>query len=199
MSSIVDKIKEEVIRRSNKFQENTKRTKDEYNLYSEHIKYVYKYACMIAENKNVDIEIIKLSALLHDISMTDITLDRDKHNEYSSVIAEKLLRENHYPEEKIILVKKCILNHSNKRKNYRTTKEEQILVDADAMAHFDCLLSLYSLGVNVIGLDEISAIQFVKDKIIKDYNEISEEAKNYVKDKYEKIMEIDSYEELELL
>ena len=199
MSSIVEKIKEEVIRRSNKFQENTKGTKDEYNLYFEHIKYVYKYACMIAKDKNVDIESIKLSALLHDISMTDIILDRDKHNEYSSVIAEKLLRENNYPEEKIILVKKCILNHSNKRKNYRTTKEEQILVDADAMAHFDCLLSLYSLGVNVIGLDEISAIQLVKDKITKDYNEISEETKNYVKDKYERIMKIKYYDELKLL
>lgn len=98
-------------------------------------------------------------------------------------------------------IKEEAIKRSNKfQENTKgTTKEEQILVDADAMAHFDCLLSLYSLAFNVIGLDEVSAIQFVKDKITKDYNEISEEAKSYIKDKYEKIMKIDSYEELELL
>lgn len=47
--------------------------------------------------------------------MTDRCLDRTKHNEYGSVIAEQLLRKNNYPENKAQLVKKCILNHSSKQ------------------------------------------------------------------------------------
>ena len=37
------KMKQEIINRSNSFEEQTKDTKDEYNIYREHIQYVYKY------------------------------------------------------------------------------------------------------------------------------------------------------------
>lgn len=186
--NIVELMKQEIINRSNLFEEKTKGTKDEYNLFKEHIQYVYKYATLLAKEKNIDSEIIELSALLHDISMTDSNLDRYKHNEYSAVIAEKLLLKMDYPKEKIEKVKVCILNHSNKRKEFRTTIEEQILVDADAMAHFDCIENLYSLAHNVIGLNEEESLNFVKEKLTKDYNEISDDAKKYVKEKYEEIM-----------
>lgn len=187
---IVELMKNEIIDRSKTFEELTKGTKDEYNLYREHVQYVYKYASMIAKEKNADLEIVELSALLHDISMTDSNLDRSKHNEYSVIIAEELLLKDKYPIDKIEKVKMCILNHSSKRKEYRTTLEEQILVDADAMAHFDCIDSLYSLASNVIGLNEEESISFVQEKLTKDYNEISDDVKKFVADKYKKIMNI---------
>ena len=81
-----------------------------------------------------------------------------------------------------------VLNHSSKRREYRTTIEEQILVDADAMAHFDCVDSLYSLAHNVMGLNEADSINFVKDKLTRDYNEISDDVKKFVTDKYNEIM-----------
>ena len=37
MSVIIDKMKQEIINRSNLFEEETKGTKDEYNIYKEHI------------------------------------------------------------------------------------------------------------------------------------------------------------------
>lgn len=43
MSDIVNKMLQEIINRSNTFEEQTKGTKDEYNIYREHIQYVYKY------------------------------------------------------------------------------------------------------------------------------------------------------------
>lgn len=196
MNNIVELMREEIINRSNKFEEQTKDTKDEYNLYKEHVQYVYKYATMIAQQKNADLEIVELSALLHDIAMTNPNLDRSKHNEYGSQIAEDLLLKNNYPKEKIEKVVKCILNHSNKRKEYRTTLEENILVDADAMAHFDCVDSIYSLAHNVIGLNEEDSIKFVKEKITKDYNEISLDVKMLIEEKYNKIMNANTYEEL---
>ena len=52
MSNIVEIIRKEIIDRSNRFEEETKGTKEEYNLYLEHVQYVYRNAVMIAKNKN---------------------------------------------------------------------------------------------------------------------------------------------------
>ena len=196
MSDIVNKMQQEIINRSNTFEEQTKGTKDEYNIYKEHIQYVYKYVVLLFENKNVDGEVLELSALLHDIAMTDRNLDRSKHNEYGSVIAEQLLRENNYPEDKIQLVKKCILNHSSKRAAFRTTKEERILVDADGLSHFDSINNLYSLAHNVMELNDEDAIKFIQDKLTKDYNEISDDLKYLIQEKYDKVMSIKAIDEL---
>lgn len=196
MSDIVNKMRQEIINRSNAFEEQTKGTKDEYNIYREHIQYVHKYVVLLAENKNVDREVLELSALLHDIAMTDRNLDRSKHNEYGSVIAEQLLRENNYPEDKVQLVKKCILNHSSKRSEFRTTEEERILVDADGLSHFDSINNLYSLEHNVMELNNEDTLNFIKDKLTKDYNEISDNLKYLIQEKYDSVMKIKTIEEL---
>ena len=196
MSEIVLKIQQEIINRSNKFEEQTKGTKDEYNIYREHIQYVYKYVCLLSKGKNVDHEVLELSALLHDIAMTDKSLDRSKHNEYGSEIAEQLLRENGYPEDKIELVKKCILNHSSKRAEYRTTEEEKILVNADGLSHFDSINNLYSLAHNVLELNVEETIKFIQDKLTRDYNEISDELKYLIQNKYDSVMNATSIAEI---
>ena len=188
MSQIVEKMRQEIMDRSARFEEQTKGTKDEYNIYREHIQYVYKYVVMLSKDKNVDREVLELVALLHDISMTDMALDRSRHNEYGAEIAEQLLRENNYPEDKTQLVKRCILNHSKRRQQYRSTEEEQILVDADGLSHFDTVKTLYSLPSKVMGLSEEDSVRFVQDKLTGDYNELSDNLKYLVKDKYDKIM-----------
>lgn len=188
MSQIVEKMRQEIMDRSARFEEQTKGTKDEYNIYREHIQYVYKYVVMLSKDKNVDREVLELAALLHDISMTDMALDRSRHNEYGAEIAEQLLRENNYPEDKTQLVKRCILNHSKRRQQYRSTEEEQILVDADGLSHFDTVKALYSLPSKVMGLSEEDSVRFVQDKLTGDYNELSDNLKYLVKDKYDRIM-----------
>ena len=188
MSQIVEKMRQEIMDRSARFEEQTKGTKDEYNIYREHIQYVYKYVVMLSKDKNVDREVLELAALLHDISMTDMALDRSRHNEYGAEIAEQLLRENNYPEDKTQLVKRCILNHSKRRQQYRSTEEEQILVDADGLSHFDVVKTLYSLPSKVMGLSEEDSVRFVQDKLTGDYNELSDNLKYLVKDKYDRIM-----------
>ena len=64
------------------------------------------------------------------------------------------------------------------------------------MAHFDCVESIYSLASNVIGLNEEESVNFVQEKITKDYNEIDEEVKNIVQDKYINIMNAKSKNDL---
>ncbi|MBR7020380.1 MAG: HD domain-containing protein [Lachnospiraceae bacterium] len=188
MSQIVEKMRQEIIDRSARFEEQTKGTKDEYNIYREHIQYVYKYVVMLSKDRNVDREVLELAALLHDISMTDMALDRSRHNEYGAEIAEQLLRENNYPEDKTQLVKRCILNHSKRRQQYRSTEEEQILVDADGLSHFDVVKTLYSLPSKVMGLSEEDSVRFVQDKLTGDYNELSDDLKYLVKEKYDRVM-----------
>ena len=199
MSQIVEKMRQEIIGRSARFEEQTKGTKDEYNIYREHIQYVYKYVVLLSKDKNVDKEVLELSALLHDISMTDMTLDRSRHNEFGADIAGRLLRENDYPEDKVQLVKKCILNHSKKRSEYRTTEEERILVDADGLSHFDAISKLYSLPRMVMGLNEEDSIRFVQDKLTGDYNELSDDLKYLVKDKYDMVMAAKCADEIKAL
>ena len=199
MSQIVEKMRQEIMERSARFEEQTKGTKDEYNIYREHIQYVYKYVVLLSKDKNVDKEVLELSALLHDISMTDMTLDRSRHNEFGADIAEQLLRESNYPEDKVQLVKKCILNHSKKRREYRTTEEEQILVDADGLSHFDAIKKLYSLPNLVMGLNEEDSVRFVQDKLTGDYNELSDDLKYLVKDKYERVMAAKSADDIKAL
>ena len=88
-------MRQEIVDRSGRFEEQTKGSKDEYNIYREHIRYVYKYVNKLSEGKAVDREVLEISALLHDIAMTDMTLDRSRHNEYGAEIAEQLLREKY--------------------------------------------------------------------------------------------------------
>ena len=199
MSQIVEKMRQEIMERSARFEEQTKGTKDEYNIYREHIQYVYKYVVLLSKDKNVDKEVLELSALLHDISMTDMTLDRSRHNEFGADIAEQLLRENDYPEDKVQLVKKCILNHSKRRSDYRTTEEEQILVDADGLSHFDAIEKLYSLPSMVMGLSEEDSVYFVQDKLTGDYNELSDDLKYLVKDKYDMVMAAKSADDIKAI
>ena len=199
MSQIVEKMRQEIMERSERFEEQTKGTKDEYNIYREHIQYVYKYVVLLSKDKNVDKEVLELSAILHDISMTDMTLDRSRHNEFGADIAEQLLRESNYPEDKVQLVKKCILNHSKRRSEYRTTEEEQILVDADGLSHFDAIKKLYSLPSMVMGLNEEESVHFVQDKLTGDYNELSDDLKYLVKDKYERVMAAKSADDIKAL
>ena len=135
MSQIVEKMRQEIISRSCRFEEQTKDTKDEYNI----------------EKKD-------------------------------------FLRKNHYPEDKTHLVKKCILNHSKKRREYRNTTEEQILVDADGLSHFEAVNQIYSLARAVMGLSEEDSVRFVQDKLTADYDELSDGSKYLVKDKYGKVM-----------
>ena len=188
MSQIIEQMRQEIISRSCRFEEQTKGTKDEYNIYREHIQYVYKYVVMLSEDKNVDGEVLELAALLHDVSMTDMALDRSRHNELSADIAEQLLRKNHYPEDKTQFVKKCILNHSKRRQEYRNTVEEQILVDADGLSHFEAVNQIYSLARAVMGLSEEDSVRFVQDKLTADYDELSDDLKYLVKAKYGKVM-----------
>ena len=63
-TSIVDSIKEELIKRCNIYNE-----KYHYDFWNDHIKYVVKNAVELAKEYEADAQIVELGALLHDIAM----------------------------------------------------------------------------------------------------------------------------------
>ena len=183
--NIVDIIKEEVIKRANE-----DRLTRGYSFYDEHIKYVVENATKLAQKYNEDIEVVELAALLHDIAIISKVGDKEAHHINGSIIAEELLTKYNYPKDKIARIKECILKHRASVDLPRTTLEEEIIADADAMSHFDNITLLYITAVKRKGNNIKEVTLWIKKKLEKDYNKLSERTKLELKDKYENIMKV---------
>ena len=98
-------------------------------------------------------------------------------------MAEKILKSYDYPQNKIELVKLCILNHRGSVLREKTTKEEICVADADAISHYNHLPSLLYLAFVQRKLNIDDGVEFVKNKLERSYNKMSQESKEYYKDK----------------
>jgi len=103
-----------------------------------HVMRVYNLCLSIVkkEKKNVDLEILKISALLHDIGRKEEDLDKTgkiDHAVLSAKMAEKILKDLGYSKEKIDKIKHCIETHRFKGKLKPKTIEAKILFDADKL------------------------------------------------------------------
>jgi len=98
-----------------------------------HVTRVYNLClCLAKYEPNVDLDILKTAALLHDIARVKESQDVD-HAVLGAEISEKILRELAYPEEKIEHVKHCIIAHRFRSGNDPKTEEAKILCDADKL------------------------------------------------------------------
>lgn len=104
----------------------------------EHVAAVRKRACKIAKHlKNIDDELLNLAIIFHDIDYNSSFSYKENyknHVEASIKVAEKFLKENDYPKNKIEKIKQIMLDHSTPhRKKYGDSKilEGKILYDAD--------------------------------------------------------------------
>ena len=155
-----------------------------------HIEAVVENAKILADKFGANKEIVTIAAWLHDIaSITDYSL-YEMHHIYGAEIAEKLLTKFNYEQDKIDLVKECIKNHRGSINNEKLTLEERCVADADAISHFDNIPSLLYLAyVNKnMGIEE--GKDFVKNKLERSYNKLSDESKNYYLEKYRNAMKI---------
>lgn len=149
----------------------------------EHIKSVAKNAIDLAKLYNADVEVCELAGWLHDIaSITNYELYKN-HHIHGAEMAEEILKKYNYPKEKIELVKLCILNHRGSVLNEKTTIEEICVADADAISHFDTLPSLFYLAFVKRKLNLADGVDFVRNKLQRSYNKMSEESKKHYKNK----------------
>ena len=161
-----------------------------YNSWEEHIKYVVKNANELAIKYNADQEIVELGALLHDIAVVSNVGPQQEHHINGSIIAEELLNKYNYPQDRMERVKQCVLNHSGSKDLPRNTLEEEIIADADAMAHFDKIPGLFFVAYKRRNLDIKDASNWVKTKLENDYNKLSTRAKEDQKERYKNIMKV---------
>ena len=183
--TIIKQIEKEVISRCN-----SKDNKYGYGAFSHHIKSVVDNAIILAKQHNADVEIVTLAALLHDVASVTKEEYYEDHHIISSEIAEELLTNLKYPKEKIEHIKKCILNHRGSKAMDKLTIEEICIADADAMAHFDNIPSLFSMVYKEKKMSIDMGEKFVKDKLQRSYNKLSKKNKEFYKLKYESAMSI---------
>ncbi len=185
MSRIVEDIKQELIKRCNKYNE-----KYNYDFWNDHIKYVVKNAVELANKYGADTEIVELGALLHDIAMPSEFGTKEEHNVYGAKIADELLTKLNYSQDRKERVKECVLRHRGSKDLPRNTIEEQCVADADVIAHFDCIPSLFHLVYNEMNLSVEDGEKYLKKKLERDYNKLSDKAKEIMKDRYENIIKV---------
>jgi len=157
-----------------------------YDPYPHHFMPVVKYSKLLAEKLSANIEIVEIAAWLHDIG--SIMHGRENHHITGAEIAEKKLRELGYAEEKIALVKQCILNHRGSVKNERITSEEMAVAEADAMSHFDNIGGLFMAAFVFENHNQGSAAASVKQKLKNSWEKLSPIAKEIIKPRYEAAM-----------
>lgn len=157
-----------------------------YGLWKHHIVHVVRFAKQMAKKIGADVEIVEISALLHDYaSAKDYALFKE-HHIHGARLAEKLLKKYKYPKDKIEKIKHCILSHSGEENRIvqRESKEAQCVADADTMAHFASTSSLFYLAFFSHKYDIDEAEKWLMAKLERGWKKLSPEAKEIVRDKY---------------
>ena len=159
-----------------------------YDYWNDHIVRVVHHAVELAKQYGADVEIVELGALLHDVSMPSEYGDRGEHHVYSAEMAEKLLTQLNYPKDKMNRVIKCVFNHPGRNWRLRETIEETCIADADALAHFDRIPSLFSLAYGIHKMGLVEGREHVKERLVGDYKGLSSQTKQLFKVRYEATM-----------
>lgn len=188
MNDIVEKVRRFVMEKCEQHKTNEKF--GFYDYWNDHISRVVYHAVELAKQYGADIEIVELGALLHDVSMPSEYGDRSEHHVFSTEMAETLLKEFDYPSDRIERVKKCVFNHPGRNMHLRESIEETCVSDADALAHFDRIPSLFSLAYGVLDMNLEQGREDVKYRLQGDYWGLSEPTKQLYKQKFDIIMEV---------
>lgn len=151
-----------------------------------HFEHVVKLSNQLADEIWADKEIIEIAAWLHDIG--SILYWRENHHITWAEISEKKLREFWYPEDKIMKVKNCILNHRWSTNFERLTIEEKILSEADTISAFYNIHWLFEAAYVYEKLDTKKWLKTVLDKLDRKWEQLHfEESKKILKERYEAI------------
>lgn len=102
----------------------------------EHVLRVYNLALHLAEGENVDMDVLRAAALLHDIARVKEDNDQSGQTDHALLSAQMclpILKEVNFPAEKIQHVQDCIVSHRYRTGNEPKTIEAKILFDADKL------------------------------------------------------------------
>ena len=178
-----NKIKREVERIVKQANDNRKNQFTD-TVWQYHIQPVVKHSLILGKKLKADMEILELSALLHDYaSLVDKKLYKE-HHLHGARLAGEILSNLNYPEEKIKHIKDCILSHRGSLNIKKKTIEAKILASADAMAHITELVDMFYLTFGVYSLKTTAGAKWLKGKLIRDWQKIMPEGKKIIKEEY---------------
>jgi uncharacterized protein len=100
----------------------------------DHTRRVYDLALKIGKKEKADLDVVKASALLHDIArLKEDNKEVKCHAESGAEMAKKILKEMNFPENKIENVVHSIKVHRHSKGLLAETKEAKIIQDADRL------------------------------------------------------------------
>ena len=179
--TIIEQVKNELLKRNQEYIEKV----DSYDFWNNHIRYVVDEALKLASVYGADKEIVELGALLHDIALVSNIGTKADHHIQGAKIAEEILTNLNYPQDKREKVVNCVLHHRSS-KNAENI-EELCVCDGDILAHFDNIPNAFVVGVKK---HNFSKPEQFKAWLQKDFDDLSDKTKETFKDKYENIMQV---------
>jgi len=96
-----------------------------------HTLLVLKNSLLLVRNRKVNLDVVALSAILHDIAT--FSFERKEHAEQGARIAEKYLKEHRYPDDLVQQVAHAIRIHAGPLVFSPRSLEAKILQDADTI------------------------------------------------------------------
>ena len=158
-----------------------------------HVESVVKYSKILATKLGADVEICEIAAWLHDIEK--IRGNKVEHHVRGSIAAEEILKKCKYPQERIDMVKHCILTHSSDEQFVPESKEAKIVASADALSHFDNFLALAYQGFRVKNLSLEEGREWLASKYKKSWDKLGllPEARDIARPRYDAIKMILGY------
>jgi uncharacterized protein len=102
----------------------------------DHVMRVYNLAMHLAENEDVDLDVVGAAALLHDIGgrkEVDDSTGKTDHAIEGAKMAEPILKDLGYSKDKIKHIQDCIISHRYRTENKPKTQEAKIIFDADKL------------------------------------------------------------------
>jgi len=99
------------------------------------------------------------------------------------------LKEFNYPQDKIEIIKECILSHRGSQNIEPKTLEAQILIEADTLSAFNNLEGLFQTAFTYEKLSRVEAKKSVLNKLENKWKQLRfAESKKVIKPKYEAVM-----------
>lgn len=175
----IKQAKNEILKRNKWYLEKI----DNYDFWNNHIKFVVDEALKLASVYGADKEIVELGALLHDIALVSNIGTKADHHIQGAKIAEEILTNLKYPQDKREKVVNCVLHHRSS-KNAENI-EELCVCDGDILAHFDNIPNAFVVGVKK---HNFSKPEQFKAWLAGDYDDLSEQTKIAFKDRFNAIM-----------
>ena len=175
----IKQVKNEILKRNKWYLEKI----DNYDFWNNHIKFVVDEALKLASVYGADKEIVELGALLHDIALVSNIGTKADHHIQGAKIAEEILTNLKYPQDKREKVVNCVLHHRSS-KNAENI-EELCVCDGDILAHFDNIPNAFVVGVKK---HNFSKPEQFKAWLAGDYDDLSEQTKIAFKDRFNAIM-----------